>query len=101
MASAPWARSADAELAIEIMNELERADLDIEPGHKPNRTMEPKRDHHECEDPAQPVLKGTADKYRMWLVEPISRACSTPWLGRHVRQATPGRGAPRRLVFVV
>jgi hypothetical protein len=51
MAPAAWARSADTELAIEIMKELERADLDIEPGHKPNRTIEPKRDHHEYKDP--------------------------------------------------
>jgi len=42
MAPAAWARSVDTELAIEIMKEHERADLDIEPGHKPNRAIEPK-----------------------------------------------------------
>jgi hypothetical protein len=55
MAPAAWTRSADTELAIEIMEELERADLDIEPGSKMNRTIEPKRDHHEYEDPAHHV----------------------------------------------
>jgi hypothetical protein len=51
MAPAAWSRSVDTELAIEIMKEHERADLDIEPGHKPNRAIEPKRDQHEYQDP--------------------------------------------------
>lgn len=37
MAPAAWARTADTELAIEIMEELEQADLDMEPGNNPNR----------------------------------------------------------------